>query len=100
MKLEEFEAEHIPLVTAEVVDPEDINDADDESDEETTLEEDLEESLELLSKCLDEMEKAIRYSSRRRLHWSQEKDMTELCIDVSAFLSQWDNPEKEDEGVY
>jgi hypothetical protein len=70
-----------------------ILDAEFEEDDEddTGTETDLLEALELLQACLDKMEGVIRLGQVKRVNWMHEKELFDLCLEVSAFLNQWED---------
>jgi hypothetical protein len=65
------------------------------AEEDTTDPEDLLEALELLEACLVQMEAIIRMPRGRKVGYTQEKELIDLCIEVTGYLDQFEDREED-----
>lgn len=67
--------------------------AEDEDTQDEELEEDLTEARDLLDAFLKVIEPLIQLPRGKKISYAQERELTELCLEVTAYLDQWEKDE-------
>lgn len=83
----------LPQLTEADLDVEFEAETEDENDQDEELEEDLTEARDLLDAFLKMIEPLIQLPRGRKITYTQERELTELCLEVTAYLNQWEKDE-------